>query len=120
MNGNVLRFFLQEWYETHYIDTAASIGSVVPAADKRCMWSNDGTTTDRQKWKCLQNYLTLCQFLTHILHDKINPGLNPKPRVDKSATPYTVSLSAVILQCDINDIYININEGDGSGSRPLL
>jgi len=66
----------------------------------------------------LKNYLTRCQFLSRILHGKIIPGMNPKPRVDKLATPYAVSLPTAILQCDIlynNDIYINMNEGGGRG-----
>lgn len=57
--------------------------------------------------------------MSRILHGKIIPELNPKPRVHKSANPYVVSLPTAILQCDIlynNDIYININEGGGSGS----
>jgi hypothetical protein len=119
----VLRFCLKEWCETQYLDTTASGGSVVPATDERCMWGNDGMTNDREKWKCLKNYITRCLFLSSILHGKIIPGLNPKPRVEKSATPYAVSLSTAILQCDIlynNDIYININEGGGSGSSPHL
>lgn len=123
MNGNVLRFGLQEWCETQYLDTTASSGSVVPATDERRMWSNDGMTTDREKWKCLKNYLTRSQFLSRILHGKIILGLKPKPHVDKSATPYAVSLSTATLQCDIlynNDIYSNIDEGGGSGSSPHL
>jgi hypothetical protein len=78
-------------------------------------------TTDKEKWKCLKNYVSRCQLLSRILHGKIIPGLNPKPRVEKSAIPCAVSLSTAILQCDIlynNDIYININEGSGSGSSP--
>jgi len=123
MNGNVLRFCLQEWCETQYLDTTATSGSVVPAADERCMWSNDGMTTDREKWKCLKKYLTRRQFLSRILHGKIIPGPNPKPRVEKSAIPYALSLSTAILQCNIlynNDTYININEGGGSGRSPHL
>ena len=47
MNGNVLRFCLQEWCETQYLDTTASSGYVVPATHERCMWRNDGMTTGK-------------------------------------------------------------------------
>jgi hypothetical protein len=99
--------------------TKTSSGSIEPTTNGGCMWSNDGMTTDRVKWMCLKNYLTRYQYMSRILHGKIIPELNPKPRVHKSANPYVVSLPTAILQCDIlynNDIYININEGGGSGS----